>query len=1134
LRHRSVGLLALLLSIVPVHAADPIRIPRHPDYSAGRIVFSYLGDLWVVAEDGSNPQRVTVHTARDTNPRFSPDGKWIAFSSDRYGSTDVFVTPAGGGEARQLTFHSAGDTVVGWSRDSARVLFSSARGVMFPGIPNLYEVALEGGIEEVLPTDWGAWGNWSPDGGTLVFNRHPMPWWRKHYRGSYGGDLWAMDAKARTFRRLLDNEVSEAERASNMWPMHAGGEIFFVSDRDTVAKPGSPEVMRSVSNIWKIPAAGGAPVQVTRHSSGSLFHPSISADRKVIVYEEGFGLWKLDTASGKSSEVRIYISSDGKDNAMDLLNLRDEADSFDLSPTTKRAVVSVRGEVFTIATDKGTAARVTRGPSRESSPSWSPDGARIAYVSDASGRDEVWVSDARGEGAKKLTDADTEKFGLSWSPDSASLALTSSDRKLWVLDAATGAAREVASAETAPIQLEFSPDGKWISYSKSDRDLRPHVFIVAASGGEERPLDDDVLFSSSGAHWTKDGKKLIFLGGLVQGGSAAIRDNAAALYSVSLATESKDPMSRDIDDEEAAREAAAEDKPGRGGKGDDKGGDRKGDGDDDNKDKLPEMKIDWDGLSRRIRQVTRISDHIVTAEPAPDSKSYAFVAISQEEDRTVSTLYTIQENGDKQQRLTQSEPPPADADGPQGFGAGISSLQYAKDGKTIYFREGRGIWSVGTGGGEGQSGGRKRVPFSVRVEVDYDLERRQIFNESWRIMKYRFYDQKMHGADWEQMHGRYEALLDDVSDPDELHNVVNQLLGELNASHTGISGGGEPDRDAIRTRFPGFELTPDASGYYKVTHIYERGPADRDYVRVKSGDYLLAIDGIPVKSGDNYWRLYGMAAGRKMELTFNSKPSAEGAWTTRLEPAGAGAHTTLLYEKWVEERRAMVEKLSNGEIGYLHIRQMNRPALLKFERDLSDNHFKKALIIDQRFNPGGGIDQELLAILQQRQYQYTRGRNSTYLTRPQRGFFGPMVVMQNERSTSDAEVFPDGFRTLGLGKTVGVTTYGAVIGTGSYLLVDGSQIRTPGGGLWNVGGTNLENNGVPADVPVDNTPEDFLAGRDAQIEKAVQVLQEELRRLGPQEVPGRQASPAVDMLWVFSDKPKHAMYYRRALEDPAY
>jgi tricorn protease len=246
-----------------------------------------------------------------------------------------------------------------------------------------------------------------------------------------------------------------------------------------------------------------------------------------------------------------------------------------------------------------------------------------------------------------------------------------------------------------------------------------------------------------------------------------------------------------------------------------------------------------------------------------------------------------------------------------------------------------------------------------------------------------------------------------------------------------------------------------------------------------------------------------MTAGRKFELQVNSRPQADGAWTVWIAPANGGAYATLQYQKWVDDRKAMVEKMSNGEIGYLHIRAMNAPSLAQFEKDLADNHFKKAIIIDQRFNGGGGIDQELLAILEQHQYQYTRGRDSVYITRPQRAFFGPIVVMQNERSFSDAEVFPDGIRQLKLGKTVGVNTNSSVIGTGAYRLLDGSMVRTPATGLWNVTGYNLENFGVPADVWVDNTPTSYFAGHDAQLEKAVEVLQQELKQNPPQKVPGR-------------------------------
>jgi tricorn protease len=384
----------------------------------------------------------------------------------------------------------------------------------------------------------------------------------------------------------------------------------------------------------------------------------------------------------------------------------------------------------------------------------------------------------------------------------------------------------------------------------------------------------------------------------------------------------------------------------------------------------------------------------------------------------------------------------------------------------------------------------------VRLEVDEVAERRQVFEEAWRVMKFRFYDPYMHGVNWAAAKDTYEPLLPHVADSEELHTVIMQMIGELNASHTGISGSGRrgEGEERIQTRYPGFDLEPDASGYYKISHVYKKGPADHDYVKLAAGNFVLAVNGKDLKTTDNYWKLFNLLPGKKFEFKVNSKPEMDGAWTVNLEPLNSTAQSNLEYERWVDNRKTMVEKISNGDIGYLHIKAMDTASLRKFERDLMDNLDKKALIIDERFNGGGGIDQELLAILNQRvKYQSYRRRDSIDVPRPVRAFYGPMVVLQNERSASDAEMFPDGFRTLGLGKVIGVPTYGAVIGTGAYQLLDGSSIRTPGVGVYTARGENMENYGVQPDVLIDNTPEDFLAGHDRQIEKAVEVLRAEMK-----------------------------------------
>jgi tricorn protease len=1110
---------ALALSASRSEATE-VKLARHPDYHDGKIVFSYLGDLWLADEDGSNPRRLTVHRARDVHPRFSPDGKWIAFSSDRYGNYDVFVIPAAGGKAKRLTYHSASDTVVGWTRDSRRVIFSSARGRLYPGIPNLYEVPISGGLEQPVLTDWGTYGSYSPDGKKLAFNRHPAPWFRKHYRGSYAADLWIADFSNNTFRRVVDNDTPDEEKANNLWPMYApGGTVYFVSDREVRAKSGTPAVMKSVNNIWKVSDEGGEPQQVTHHASGVNW-PSLSADGKVIVYEESFGLCKLDTASGKSMPIKIDITSDDQDNTLETVTINGEADSYHLSPSGKRAVISVRGELFSIATDKGDIRRLTQTPEvREGQAQWSPDGKWIAFISDKTGADEVWLCDERGGQMKQISKGDSHKGQLRWAPDSKALLYSASDNMLYRYNLDQEETKVLAKSEVAAFgdmaigNPQWSPDGKWIAYHRADRTLLPHVYVIPAEGGPEKRITDETSYSDAFPMWTGDGKRLVYLSGLDVGNIGGRGQSRAQIYSVSLLPETEDPADKGVDSEEQAQQ-----KPSGEGRPFKKGG--KGPATD-----LPkvDVKINFDTIARRARQLTRTGDSVSSLTVSPDGKTVAFATAGTEGGRRVQSLWAVSIEGERQVRLAQGGQGAGEAEGPPRRGAlgggGYSSLQFTRDGRTLYFKQGRGIYAVGVsgmdgpaagtaGGGAGRGAGRggpvagagapagaaRRINFTARVEIDRKAQYRQVFEESWRVMKHRFYAEDMHGVDWKQVKTVYRPLLDHVADQEELHTVINQMIGELNASHTGISGGFGAREPQAQTRHPGFELEADKSGYYKVTHVYKHGPADKDYVKIRKGDYVLAVDGEPLKAGDNYWRLYTAAPAGRLEFTVNDRPAADGSWKAKVRPIAAFQVGTLQYEKWVEDRRAMVERLSGGEIGYLHIRQMSEPNLRQFERDLARLSTKKALIIDQRFNPGGNIDQELLQILGQRQYQKTRLRNSVHVTRPLRGFFGPMAVMANERSTSDAEVFPDGFRTLKLGKVVGVTTYGAVIGTGAYQLMDGSTIRTPSTGLWNVNGTNLENNGVRPDVYVDNTPEDFLRGRDAQLEKAIEVLREELTK----------------------------------------
>ncbi len=548
---------ALFLAATAAEAA-PVRLARTPDFHAGKIAFSYLGDIWVVNEDGTNPRRLTDNVARDINPRFSPDGKWIAFSSQRFGNYDVFVIPADGGTARRLTFHSGNEEVVGWTPDSKQVVFRASRGDgAFPGVATLYQVPVEGGRETSLPTDWGWWGSYSADGKRFAFNRHPSSWTRKHYRGSYAADIWVANLAAKTATPVL-----AGAGYNRYWPMFAGkNEIYFVGDPlpdDKHVKPGSLAVRRSLNNIYKVSLKADAqPVQVTNHSSGNVFYPSLSSDGKVIVYEADFGLWKLDVASGKSTEVKIDITTEEKENQVETIAIENEADGFDISPSGKRAVISARNQIFTVATDKGDISTIANdiGASRNESPAWSPDGKHIAFVSDRSGRQEVYLVDPNGKNLKQISDLDTDKSSIVWAPDSKSLIFASSDKKLYLFSVADGKTRVLTSSTLAqPWGPAFSPDSKWVSFLKQDETLRNHVYILALKGGPERRItDDDRSFSEGNAVWSGDGRFLAYTIQAGTGGGVASTGGRAAnetkLMALPLRALNKDPFNKDIDSE---------------------------------------------------------------------------------------------------------------------------------------------------------------------------------------------------------------------------------------------------------------------------------------------------------------------------------------------------------------------------------------------------------------------------------------------------------------------------------------------------------------------------------------------------------------------------------------------------------
>ena len=1085
---------ALLIFTSSISLAREARLVRYPHYHNGRVVFSYLGDVWTADENGQNIQRLTVNRARDAYARFSPDGKWIAFSSDRNGNQDIFLMPSGGGAAKQLTSHSSDDLMLGWSPDSKAVLFSSNRGEDFAA--QLYLVKIEGGMPWKAGPDMGVQASYSPDGRRIAYNPKSQAYWRKFYRGSLQSDVVVMDVASRKFTQLTDFDGHDS------WPMWGSdGSIYFVSDREG----------KGLTNIWRVSENGGTAERVTSFKNGDVRWPAISADGRAIVFEHDFGIWKLDVASKKTTPIKLNIAAETQENMTEMRSFGSEADDYDLAPSGRRIVFSIHGEIFTAPVEEGDIKQVTESTSRDRFVGYSPDGKSLAYVSDHSGREEIYVVPVDGTvQPQQLTDIDALKFSYNWSPDSKEIVFTSSDDKLRKLTVATKQVVVLDSSRYGNIGTPvWSPDGKWIAYAKPDISRTSDVYMIAASGQEREP--HKVTFDSNSdvnPNFAPDGKKLFFQ--RVEG-TTGTAPTSVQIYSVIMERLERDP---DDPEERAETEPTAPAGEGAEGSAPGAGGGRRGPGAD-RRTPPKEIKVDWAGLKRRTRQITRMPFSILNFTVAPDSRTLVFVTTEPAGQATVPVVYAIQDDGRRLTRLATGQPPTEGGPGGGGgFGGGISQLNVSRDGRTLFFRERDGVYSVAMPPPAPASGAasmasaarstgataespRRRINFNTRVRVDYAAQWAEMFDDGWRTMKYRFYDPQMHGFDWDAARAKYRPLVEYVGDRQELLNILNEMIGELNASHTGAAPPPRGQGSGVSTGHLGIELEADnAAGRYRVTHVYEDGPADKDWVRVKPGDYLISINGKSVKAGDEYWELLNNRLNRKVEVSFNEKPSEEGAWRSRIEAITTGAYGQLRYERWVKERRQKVDQLSNGRIGYLHIQAMNQPSLRKFEKEIREFRNKEALVIDQRWNGGGNIEQELLAILVQRQYQVWQPRGTEPMTRPFAAFTGPKVVLQNWRSASNAEMFPAGFRALGLGKVIGTPTAGAVIGTGSYSLIDGSTVRTPGVGVFLADSkrTNMENYGVQPDMLVENTPEDNLAGRDRQLEIAVDELMKQLQR----------------------------------------
>ncbi len=998
-------------------ADKPIRGMSWPALSPDgkTLCFTYIGDLWTVPVNGGNAVRMTVHEGLDAYAKWSPDSKWIAFSSLRNGNADIYLMPAEGGEPRQVTFHSSNDWLDDWSPDGKKLLFYSARDTK---MPSLYSIDLHTRALKRLATDEEALttASWSPDGATLAYTRAGQPWWRPRYKGSVAANIVLKDITTGKMRLALKGNEQQ------FWPLYApdSKSIFAAT---MLGKSDTP-------NLWRIPTTGGEPHAVTHYTTDAVRFPTIARNGSLLAY-----IWNGDLYSTKPdgtaiTKIDIFARSDDKINNQTRLTLTRQASQIALSPDGKTIGMVVFGDIWTIPIAGGDAKRLTEDAIDQSDIVWSPDGTKIVMVA-ASGKQPALSSiDVKTKAQTVLVSDDENIDDPTYSPDGrwVAYAKAGSHPGLYIVSSSGGAPRRLAEGNgnnnfgNGIITKTWSPDSRWIAFTRMDRYQNRDIWVAPSIGGAAvnitRYPGINVL-----PKFTPDGRNLLFL---------SDRKGPLLLFAAPLENQDEDA---DDDKEEGAKPKP---KP----------------------DNSKNVKIDFEDIHLRARQITPPIGSVDDFDITPDSMRL-IVHIGG------NFWSTTVKPGPAQQLTVAGEP--------------AVNLKITPDGTRFYY-----LGAGGTPRSMSISGGPPtQIAFSAPVVYDRRVIYQQSFDEFYRRFGTAFYDSKLHGIDWKATRIKYEPLLQAVATPEEFANLLSEMVGEVNSSHSEISPA--PHGSGPQTGNLGLFYDDSYAGPgIRVNGVLPKGPTDKASTRVLPNEYILSVDGVDVTLNELFYNTLQDKAGKKVELLVNGKPFKEGARTVKVKPISIAQWRDLDYDAMVRKNRERVEKLSAGRLAYIHIRIMDEPSLNNFERELwSDAMNKEGLVLDIRGNPGGNTHDAVLEALSRRVYGYTQPRDGLRQTQPDRAWTKPIVLLIDQNSYSDAEVFPAGFRSLHLGKIVGVPTPGYVIGTYEGHLPDGTSFRMPTWGFFTADGKNMENSGVLPDITIENSLEDIAAGKDRQLESAI-------------------------------------------------
>ncbi len=1043
-------------------AMEDARLLRYPDISGDQVVFVYAGNIWTASADGGDARQLTSHKGLELFPKLSPDGQWIAFSAEYSGTRQVYVMPATGGTPKQLTWYNDvgpmpprggfDNVVLGWTPDSRKVLFRSNRTPYGERMGKYFLADIEGGLEEALPIPHGGFGVLSPEGDQMAFayvDREFRTW--KRYKGGRASNLWIYDLTENTSREVTDF------KGTDHIPVWHGDHIYFASDRDKWL------------NIHRYDVQTEGVEQITFHDDFDVMWPSGTGGQ--LVYESGGYIYRIDLETEEPERLQINIRYDFANTLPYRKNVKDNIHSTAISPTGSRVLFDARGDIFSVPAGKGTTHNLTQTQGvRATYPQWSPDGRWIAWYDDSSGEYEVYLLENK-EGAepRQMTEGSRGwKYQPKWSHDSRYLVFFDRGMKLQLLDVESGELHEIDTPTAEEIRhYDFSPDNQWVTYAKSSRNGQGAVWVYRIEDDEATRLTG-VKYSESNPVFSKCGEYIFFTSNRdfnLRFSSFEFNylyDRATRIYAMHLTEESP----RLFEPREVTEPAPADEN-------------QQGEEEDD-----ITVQIDFEGAEQRVVAFPMGAGNYGGLQTVDDGLVYLTT--------TGLRRYVLSEQED------------------QSIMDGISSATVSADGSSFLYSH-RGEWGVETLAPGRQAGDGMLDLSDMNMRIEPMKEWKQIFKDGWRIYRDFFYVENLHEVDWVEFYDRYSALLPYLNHRFDLDYMFGEMIAETNTGHAYVDYGDFGRVERIETGLLGAELTPDTeNGRFVISKIFGgenwndglRSPLTKQGINVREGDYLIRIEGNDIHTGMNPYQFLEGRVDKATRITVNDRPTADDARTYTFRPINS--EVGLRHLEWVNERRRMVDEMSDGRIGYIYVPNTSFDGNEELFKGMYAYHHKDALIIDERFNGGGFIPDRMVEILNRETHAkwYRAGLDYPMRT-PGVAHDGPKAMLINQFASSGGDAFPYFFRQLELGTIIGTRTWGGLVGmTGNATLKDGGYIGVPRFGIYNEEGEwIIEGIGIYPDIEVMDEPHKVARGEDPSLEKAVEVLLEQLEEDPPQEWP---------------------------------